>query len=145
MLSNCLSLTCLCKSNEVETTLSLDWINVNLDGVNMSTSWSLEDRNMTSISFLATIFLTKWKSISTCFVWAWKIGFAYKYVAPVWSHHKIGGCHILMPSSCNKDLSHWISATILASALYFAYVPDWATFSCFLLNFYEIRFCPKKT
>ena len=58
--------------------------------VNPSATWSLEWMNQISSCLLATLSLAKWKSISTCFVLAWKTGLADKYVASRLSHHRHG-------------------------------------------------------
>ena len=58
--------------------------------VRRSASWSRVDRNLTSNFFLKTRSLTKWKSISMCFVRAWNTRFEDKYVAPILSHQRVG-------------------------------------------------------
>jgi hypothetical protein len=68
----------------------------------------------------ATISRTKWKSISSCLVRAWKTGLEDKYVAPILSHQRIGGLGAEMPSSWRRDRSLVISATALARCFVFS-------------------------
>ena len=91
----------------------------------------------------ATMSRTKWKSISTCLVQAWKTGLEDKYVAPMLSHHIIGGDWSETPSSDKRVVNHLISAATLASALYSASVLDLATVACFL-QLQETKLDPRK-
>ena len=46
------------------------------DLVRRSAGWSLPDITLTCSRREVTCSQTKWKSISICFIWAWKIGLA---------------------------------------------------------------------
>jgi hypothetical protein len=111
--------------------------------VKMSTSWSLLDGNLINRDLLATMSRTKWKTISTCFVRAWKTGFEEKYVAPILSHHNVRGWVNCIPISEQSDRIHDSSAAALARALYSALVLDLATVCCFL-QVQEIKLSPRK-
>jgi hypothetical protein len=100
--------------------------------------------NLTSRSPEATRSRTKWKSISMCFVLAWKTGFAVRYVAPRLSHHKMAVCCRGTRSSFKTDSIHIASATPFPKALYSASVLDLETVGCFLA-LHEIKFGPTKT
>ena len=142
-----MSLTCPLKLNGMEITLSLLRRNPNREDerglVKMSASWSLLEINLMNKSFFATKSRTKWKSISTCFVLAWKTGFEDKYVAPILSHQRVGAWENLRPISEHKDCSQDNSAIVFARALYSASVLEQATVCC-VQQFHEIRFWPKK-
>jgi hypothetical protein len=93
--------------------------------------------------FLETMSRTKWKSISTCLVRAWKTGFEDKYVAPMLSHHSVGGRENRRPISEHRDIIQESSAAVFARALYSASVLEWATVCCFL-QLQEIKLFPRK-
>jgi hypothetical protein len=64
------------------------WNRVETRGlVRTSTNWSELGMKRISNDLSTTRSLTKWKSISTCFVCAWNIGFTDMFVAPMLSHH----------------------------------------------------------
>lgn len=75
---------------------------------------------------------TKWKSKARCFIREWKIGLAERYVVPTLSQNTTGGCVRVIPSSYKNELTHFISAEMLATARYSASVDDRATSDCFL-------------
>lgn len=112
--------------------------------VNTSAAWSCEDMNLTSNAFIATLFLTKWKSIYICFVQAWNTEFDVKYVTPRLSHHKHGALGWYTPSSASIDWTHTISAVAFASTLYSVFVLDRETSSCFLA-LHDMRFVRRNT
>jgi hypothetical protein len=109
--------------------------------VKMSDTWSYEDMNRMSNSFLATLSLTKWKSTSTSFILPWNTRLALRYVAPKLSHHNMGILLSHTSSSHNRDCIHMIFATAFAKALYSASVLDLETVGCFL-TLQEIKFDP---
>ena len=99
--------------------------------------------NLTSRAPEATRSRTKWKSISMCFVRAWKTGLAVRYVAPKLSHHKTGTRCCATPSSLSSDSTQMGSVAPLARALYSASVLDLEIVGCFF-ELHEIRFGPTK-
>jgi hypothetical protein len=69
-------------------------------------SWSRLDKKLTDNFFLETRSLTKWKSISMCFVRAWNTGLEERYVAPILSHQKVGLWDRCKPSSAARNCNH---------------------------------------
>ena len=112
--------------------------------VSRSASWSWVEIKCTSSVLATTMSLTKWKSISTCLVLAWKTRLEERYIAPMLSHQRVGEVECEKPSSRSRDWSHLISATALARALYLALVLDRATVAYFL-QLQEIKLRPRKT
>jgi hypothetical protein len=110
--------------------------------VKMYASWSLKEINLICSSCV-TRSLTKWKLTSMCLMWAWKIGFADKYVAPMLSHQRICGWFWEIPNSLSRDCAHMILVVVLATILYSASVILWDTVAC-LRAFQAIEFGPKK-
>jgi hypothetical protein len=116
---------------------------VDKDFVKMSVTWSLLEMNRISRDLEEIISRIKWKSISTCFMRAWIMGFDERYVAPIFSHHNIGGTLIGIPSSDGRDYQESYVA-VFDNALYSALVLNRATVACFL-QLQEIRLFPTKT
>ena len=83
---------------------------------------------------------TKWKSISMCFVLAWKTGFAAKYVAPILSQYRMGVGSIWMPSSFSSDSIHMILDVAFAKDLYSASMLDQAWLTCAWLTESRLSF-----
>ena len=112
--------------------------------VKTSAYWSPEQIYLMSNNFWATLSMTKWKSISICFVLAWNTGFADRYVAPRLSHYSRAaeGCWTF--NSINNLWTHIISAVASASALYSASVLERETVACFLV-LHEIGLQPRNT
>lgn len=142
-----MSLTRPCNLNSMGRTLRLDWRKANQADdnglVKMSASWYLLEMNWIRRIFLATISRTKWKSISTCLVRAWKTGLELKYVAPILSHHSVGDWVCYSSSSEQRDRIQESSAALLARGLYSASVLDLTTVCCFL-QLHEMRFLPRE-
>jgi hypothetical protein len=82
----------------------------------------------------------KWKSISICFVRAWKD----KYLAPMLSHHNQAAGGHWTHNSINNFWTHIISAVAFARALYSALVLERETVAYFLV-LHEIKLEPRKT
>ena len=74
--------------------------------VRRSASWSRLDTKLTFNFFWETRSLTKWKSISMCFVRAWNTGLEDRYVAPILSHQKVGLWDRCKPSSAARNCNH---------------------------------------
>jgi hypothetical protein len=112
--------------------------------VRRSARWSRLDKKLTVNFFLETRSLTKWKSISMCFVRAWNTGLEDWYVAPILSHQRVGLWDRCKPSSAAKNCNHWSSAAVSARALYSASVLLRATVAYCLLH-QKIKFEPRNT
>jgi len=102
--------------------------------VRRSASWSRLDRKLIVNFFLETRSLTKWKSISMCFVRAWKTGLEDRYVTPILSHQRVRLWDRCKPIFIAKNYNHWSSAAVSARALYSASVLLQATVACCLLR-----------
>ena len=59
--------------------------------VTSSANWSFSEINQTSKALVAILSRTKWKSVETCLMRAWKIGLAVRYITPILSDYNQGG------------------------------------------------------
>ena len=94
-------------------------------------------------AFLAIKSLTKWKSISTCRVLAWNIGFEDKKIALALSHQMWDGFTSLAPNSPRSLTNHVISTQTFATALNLDSVDGRAIVFC-LLDFQASKLLPRK-
>ena len=90
-----------------------------------------------------TFSLTRWQSISMCFVRSWNTGIDAMWSAAWLSNKNLAGCECSIPRSCKMYWSQVISQQTDAMEPYSASALERETMICFLV-FQEIRECPRK-
>ena len=87
--------------------------------------------------------LTKWQSISMCFVLSWNTRLAAIWIAAWLSENNKASFVWGIPRSWSKDFSQMTSHTTNAMALYSASTKDLDTVVCFF-DLHDTKECPRK-